>query len=95
MCKTRSASSVIINGKKVRVDTCLKPIIERLNELGVKTYMCCCGHGRYKPTILYKPINSRCIYEFLSGWMMIGDKRFYKKDSKGYFYIPQIEEEKI
>jgi hypothetical protein len=55
--------------------------------------MCCCGHGKYAPTILYSEPNGT-VYDFLTPeWMVIGsNKRFYKKDSEGYFFVPQLEE---
>jgi hypothetical protein len=89
LCKTRSASTAIIKGKKVRVDTCFKPLIEYLNEVGFETIFCCCGHNRYTPTILYK--GSDGVYEFLSDTKVNGNKHFYEKDSEGFFYIPQLE----
>lgn len=32
--------------KNVGVDACLAPIIKALNDAGVKTVACCCGHGK-------------------------------------------------
>lgn len=35
-----------LNGKVVGIDWCIHHIVAALNAGGVKTTMCCCGHGR-------------------------------------------------
>jgi len=34
------------------IDRCMGPTITLLNELGIQTLACCCGHGRYPKTIV-------------------------------------------
>ena len=38
--------------KKVGIDSCIAPIIKALNEGGVRTDYCCCGHGKKDGVIL-------------------------------------------
>lgn len=54
----------------------------------VETLACCCGHGKYPMTLIVKKYNT--IYEIFSGTIMKRKKKFYKKDKKGYYYIPEI-----
>jgi hypothetical protein len=56
--------------------------------------MCCCGHGKYAPTILYRNQKDGAVYDFLTPELMVigNNNHFYKKDSEGYFYIPKLEE---
>ena len=58
--------------------------------LGVKTLASCCGHGKYPTTIVIK-IGTR-ILEFYSRKKLSIKKRnrYYKKDSEGYYFIPEL-----
>jgi hypothetical protein len=38
--------------KEVPVDECISEKIQKLNDLGVITYGCCCGHGEGKASCL-------------------------------------------
>lgn len=31
-----------------KIDACLAPLVKMLNEYGIKTCACCCGHGKTK-----------------------------------------------
>jgi len=35
-----------IGGKARQIDTCIAPIVKALNEGGIRTKACCCGHGK-------------------------------------------------
>lgn len=37
---------------KIPVDSCIAEEIQMLNDIGVITYGCCCGHGGFKPQCL-------------------------------------------
>ena len=52
MCFKRASGSLKIGNKKIRIDPCMKHIIDFLNHKGVKTVGCCCGHGKYPMTIV-------------------------------------------
>lgn len=38
--------------KRVGIDSCIAPIIKALNEGGIRTDYCCCGHGKKDGVIL-------------------------------------------
>jgi hypothetical protein len=75
-----------------------------LEPMNVKTVACCCGHGKYPMTILvkgkeYKPLHIKnpfkkeepeFIQEVFSGLIIPRTRKFYKKDSKGFYYIPEV-----
>ena len=31
---------------KIKVDACLAPLVQMLNDYGIETIACCCGHGK-------------------------------------------------
>ncbi len=72
-----------------RVDPCMKKLIRYLQNLRVETLACCCGHGKYPMTIVVKKDNG-LYYEVLSDMWIPRQKRFYKKDKQGYYYIPEV-----
>lgn len=96
MCKKRS--SVICNIpdgqslKQIRVDPYIRNFIISLNLLGCKTVASCCGHGIYPLTVVCKTKSNR-FYELISGIDIPRKRRFYKKDSDGFYYIPEVVEE--
>lgn len=92
MCNKRNSRRITINGKLKRIDSCLANIIMKLNRLGLETLSCCCGHGRYPMTIIVnEPYNrSRENFELSSDIDIPRKRRFYLKDKKGYFYIPEL-----
>ena len=66
-----------------RIDSCMEKI--------VKTLACCCGHGTYNPTIVIKDKKGH-VFEFFSNKNLDFKKRnrYYKKDSDGIYYIPEV-----
>ena len=92
MCKKRSTVNVLIRGRLVRVDPCLRGKIKQLNhEFGCETVACCCGHGVYRETILIK--TSSGIYDHESGMIVPRVRRFYHKDENGFYFVPEVENE--
>jgi len=77
------------------IDPCMRNIISFLNNRGIKTLACCCGHRRYPPTIVVAYGITGAPYEIFSDRfihksnMQYKKTRFYLKDKKGYFYIPE------
>jgi hypothetical protein len=69
----------------------MKNLIELMRQNGIRTLACCCGHGRYPMSIVIERDGFR--YEAMSGIEICRKKRFYRKDSKGYYYIPEVGEE--
>jgi hypothetical protein len=86
MCHKHGSTKIEIQGRKVKVDSCLNQLILWLNNTGVKTFMCCCGHGKYRPTIIYQKGGS--LIEFYSNSLVL-TKHPYVKDSEGVFFIPE------
>lgn len=91
---------IISKGSSNKIDPCLVAEIELLKtkEFNRKfqTIMSCCGHGKYPKTLIVKNIASGCVFEWYSGVSLTETKRtdsrapFYKRDSQGYYYIPEI-----
>ena len=47
------AYQMLVSGRtEVDVDACLAPLIQALNDAGVQTVGCCCGHGRGQGSVL-------------------------------------------
>src|SRR4030067_1658927 len=91
MCLKRNSRWVILNGKKFRVDACIRDLIQSLNYEGLETLACCCGHGKYPVTIIYR--RNRYIYDFCSGSMILErKKKYYKRDKYGLFFIPEVQQ---
>lgn len=70
-----------------RIDPCMLKIIEFFAYHGIKTIACCCGHGKYPPTIVVR--HFYCGKEVFSGKEIDRRRCFYKKDSEGHYYIPE------
>ena len=90
MCKKRNSVKRMINGKGVRLDSCLGLIVPYLNELGLKTIASCCGHGKHKPTII---IEGHCyLTEFFTEKIITRNNfKIYTKDSEGFYFISEVE----
>lgn len=92
MCQKRNTTKVKVGGKTVRVDACLKnlvPFVDRIYHT-FDLLACCCGHGKYPMTIVGKGGYSGTVKELLSGTEIPRTKRFYVKDSEGFYYIPEV-----
>ena len=89
MCNERSKTIVELVNRKIKVDSCLEGLIKELNSSGITTLGCCCGHGKYHPTIVIKTDNN-LVGEYFTEIYIPRIKRFYLKDSEGYYYIPEV-----
>ena len=73
-----------------RLDECMINLVEHMQEIyGAQTVACCCGHKKYHITLLIKSYGN--IYDLFSGVEIPRKKKFYKKDKKGYYFIPEVE----
>ena len=72
-----------------RMDRCLVALIHVIRSGGIKTLGSCCGHGRYSMTVVCMGKDGK-VYEAMTGKAIPRKTRFYKKDSQGYYYIPEI-----
>lgn len=73
-----------------RIDPCMKSAIRCLNDYGIKTLACCCGHGKHPMTIVIDVGVDKVIpLEIFSGQFLKRRKRFYKKFKDGSYMIPE------
>ena len=83
-----------LKGLHNRIDPCMKIYIETVNKIlkGVyETKACCCGHGKYPKTVVVGLKNrSDYCFELFSAKMIYRNKRFYKRDKQGYYFIPEV-----
>jgi hypothetical protein len=77
------------NGKHSRIDKCMTNLITALKSSDHKPLACCCGHGRYHTTIIVNSYGN--IYELMSGKHILRKRNFYKTDSDGFYFIPEVE----
>ncbi len=76
-----------------RIDECLITLIDNINsETNLKTLASCCGHKVYPATIIVKDKTTGIIFEYFSKIQVSEKKRnrYYKKDSEGYYFVPEI-----
>ena len=85
MCKKTNYKS-----SNVRIDKCMRPLIEFLNDIDYDTIASCCGHGKYPMTIVVRDFNTKEIYELLSETEIPRKRSFYKKDKQNYYFIPEV-----
>lgn len=76
------------------IDSCMRDYIKFLISLNLIPRACCCGHGRYKKTIIVETTNifgEITNYDLFTGIAIPRKRNFYKKDKEGYYYIPEVE----
>jgi len=89
-----------VKGCNRQIDLCLRKQINTINNVPIynfKTISSCCGHGKYRKTIIIK-YKDNSVFEYYSGIRLHDydpkkDKRhnsYYKKDTKGFYYIPEL-----
>ena len=97
MCDKRNSTEcmvTLLSGNKFpKIDKCMVWIISFINvNTRFTTLGCCCGHGKYPMTIVIQGKYGRkhgFVKELFSNITIPRKKRFYKKDSEGYYYIPE------
>jgi len=75
------------------IDECMKDYIKFLINLNLIPRSCCCGHGRYPKTVIVErtDLNGDVInYELFTGIIIPRKRNFYKKDKRGYYFIPEV-----
>jgi len=80
-----------------RIDPCIIDQIAWINlNSDYETILSCCGHNKYKSSIIIININGS-VFEWFSGielskYYKNGHIRhkYYKKDDQGYYYIPEV-----
>ena len=92
MCQSRNSKKIHINEKETRyVDRCLANLLCFINgNTSFRTQGSCCGHGKYPMTIVCKsPFGFNV--DICSGKIIPRKRRFYRKDSEGFYYIPEVD----
>jgi hypothetical protein len=77
-----------IKSGNTRIDPCMKQAIAFFKLRKVKTLASCCGHNKYPPSVVVECEGQ--IMEVYSGAILPRKKRFYKRDSEGHFFIPEV-----
>ena len=75
------------------IDKCMRKFVRNLDIIikePWKVVACCCGHGKYPMTIVVKSDITGEVIEIFNLKSIPRDKRFYKKDKQGYYYIPEV-----
>ena len=88
MCSKRNSVELPMAGRILRLDSCIREEIWNLNA-SIETVASCCGHGIYPQTILYKD-GLGGIRDLLTDTIIPRTRNFYRSDSKGFYYIPEI-----
>ncbi len=73
-----------------KIDPCMNNLITILNEKGIRTRSCCCGHGKYNMTIVVWEGDLKVYREIMSNIVIPRKKKFYVKDKQGVYYIPEV-----
>ena len=90
MCKKTNYKS-----SNTRIDKCMRNFITNLNSSlkpNIRAIACCCGHGKYPMTVVVK--RDGIIYDLVSGEPIPRKRKFYKRDKQGFYYIPEVIENK-
>ena len=89
MCKFNSKS-----GNK-RIDPCMIKLCQSLSSHLDKNWeivACCCGHEKYPMSLIIKHKTNNRLFplEIFSRTLIKRKTRYYKRDNKGMFYIPEV-----
>jgi len=93
MCERGTTREVIIDGKSISIDSCIADEVEAINKRPLlETLGSCCGHGVYPSTIIVRFKSGRVAIEWYSGVIIERKKRFYQRDDRGLYFLPDIGE---
>jgi len=90
MCKKTNYK----NTSNTQIDKCIRPLIKWLNSCDYETVGSCCGHNKYPITVVvkYRKNGIANYFELFSNTNIPRSRSFYKKDSEGYYFIPEVVE---
>lgn len=83
MCEAKRYKS----GPNPRIDKCIENLMNYIDR-DYEVLASCCGHGRYPMTIVVK--FKKNIFDIISQENIPRKRKFYKRDSQGYYYIPEV-----
>lgn len=107
MCNERSSVEIELASENIiglplneyeypqMIDACMVEVIKKLRENGTMTIACCCGHGKYPRTVIYRAMGGNAIEYYTSTILLNKDgspkkRNFYKLDSEGFYYLPKV-----
>ena len=96
MCQKRNSTEIPYrnqHGNFAKVDNCIAKRIIELNKAGKITLASCCGHKKYKKSIVLLCKDGITRIEHFSKKIILRTRRFYKTDKQGYYYIPEIKKD--
>lgn len=79
-----------IKSGNIRIDPCMKEVIDNLKKAGATPLACCCGHGKYHKSIVVE-IDDGTRREYYTGVLIPRFSRFYVRDEAKVFFIPESE----
>ena len=101
MCQKRNSTEIPYGNqfnRFAKVDDCIAKELIRLNMKGIRTLSACCGHNRYKKTIVVLGKDGTTRKEHFSKKIIPRKRRFYvtckKGKNKGYYYMPECYDQK-
>lgn len=80
------------NTSNTKIDKCMRDLIKGINKIMGSNFTlkaCCCGHGKYPTTIVVKNKINNTNLEIISNKDIPRKRNIYKKDTEGYYYIPE------
>ena len=75
------------------IDKCMRDYVKMINKILLPIYetkSCCCGHGKYPRTLMIGLKKGSFVFDLFTATIIKREKKFYKKDKEGYYYIPEI-----
>ena len=90
MCERGELAELYIDGATIEVDACIAEKVQSIVNVGMyETLGCCCGHGKYPPTIIVREKGTTRITEYNSVVEIHRKRKFYKLDSEGIYFLPE------
>lgn len=69
----RLAYRMPVSGRtEIAVDACLAPLVQMLNDYGVHTTGCCCGHGVAEGSVFYEQDQQQYTLTIPRGYVRVG-----------------------
>lgn len=84
MCKKTNYKS-----SNTHIDKCIRSLVNFLSGNHWLTVASCCGHGKYPVTVVIK-YDEYTYKEVFTFTVIPRTRRFYKRDSEGYYFIPEL-----
>lgn len=58
----------------IYVDACIAPVVQTMNNLGILTVGCCCGHGKTNATVLVELESEELMLKFGYNYTVFEDR---------------------